>query len=100
MQDDAGFWVFQVPNMLLAIAIYTLLGRYILSLMFQPDSNKVIWQVFRQLTDPILKVVAFVTPRVVPMPLISLLAIVWLLLLRVILFLTIRALGLLPTISG
>ena len=38
-----GFWIYQLPNLILAAAMYTLLGRFFLSLVFEPDSNKVIW---------------------------------------------------------
>lgn len=99
MTEPDGFWIFQVPNMLLAIAVYTLLGRYILSLFFAHDSDRVIWRSFRQLTDPILNAVGAVTPRVVPPPLLVLLAVVWLMMARLALFLAVRHLGLLPSVT-
>ncbi|HEV7329304.1 MAG TPA: YggT family protein [Bosea sp. (in: a-proteobacteria)] len=100
MTESAGFWVFHLPNLALAALIYTLLGRYILSLFFPPDSDKVIWRVFCQITDPILNLVRLVTPALVPPPLLNLFAIVWLFLLRFLLFYIVRMLGLLPTASG
>lgn len=100
MAQEAGFWLFHIPNLLLAAAIYTLIGRYILSLMFAPDSDKVVWRVFQQITDPILRAVQLVTPAIVPPPLLNLFAIIWLLLARVGFYFLIRALGLLPTIQG
>lgn len=96
MSDSLGFWLFQVPNFLLAIAIYTLIGRYILSIFFRPGSEAVIWKVFCQITDPILSVVGAITPRIVPPPLVILLAVVWLMMARILLFLAIRASGLTP----
>lgn len=99
MTESAGFWVFHLPNLVLAALIYTLLGRYILSLFFPPDSDKVIWRVFCQITDPILNLVRLVTPALVPPPLLNLFAIVWLFLLRFLLFYIVRTLGLLPTAS-
>ncbi len=96
MNDEIGFWAFHVPNTLLAALIYTLIGRYILSLFFPPDSDKVIWKVFRQVTDPVLAATRAVTPAIVPIPLLNLFAVVWLFLLRVALFYVIRMLGVLP----
>jgi uncharacterized protein YggT (Ycf19 family) len=100
LTDSVGFWVFHLPNLMLAALIYTLLGRYILSLFFPPDSDKVIWRVFCQITDPILKLVRLVTPALVPMPLLNLFAIVWLFLARFLLFYIVRMLGLLPAAAG
>lgn len=100
MTDSVGFWVFHLPNLMLAALIYTLLGRYILSLFFPPDSDKVIWRVFCQITDPILNLVRLVTPALVPMPLLNLFAIVWLFLARFLLFYIVRMLGLLPAATG
>lgn len=97
MNDEIGFWAFHLPNTLLAALIYTLIGRYILSLFFPPDSEKVVWKVFRQVTDPILAATRMVTPAIVPVPLLNLFAVVWLFLLRVLLFYVIRVLGVLPT---
>lgn len=100
MTDSVGFWVFHLPNLVLAALIYTLLGRYILSLFFPPDSNKVIWRVFCQITDPILNLIRQMTPALVPAPLLNLFAVVWLFLLRFVLFYIVRMLGLLPAVSG
>jgi YggT family protein len=98
--QEAGFWLFHLPNVLLAALIYTLIGRYILSLMFPPDSQKVVWRVFKQITDPVLNGVRAITPAVVPPPLLNLFAVVWLLLARVLLYFVVRSLGLLPTVTG
>ncbi len=100
MAQEAGFWLFHIPNILLAAAIYTLLGRYILSLFFPPESDKVVWRVFQQITDPILAAVRLITPAIVPPPLLNLFAIIWLVLARVAFYFLIRSLGLLPTIQG
>lgn len=99
MADD-GFWVFQVPNLVLAAAMYTLLGRFLLSLVFQPDSDKVIWRVFAQVTDPVVRGVGLLTPQVVPERLVVLLAVVWVFLARVLLFFVLRSYGLIPSVAG
>lgn len=100
MAQEAGFWLYHIPNLMLAAAIYTLLGRYILSLLFPPESDKVVWRVFKQITDPILNTVRLVTPAIVPPPLLNVFAIIWLLLLRVAFYFLIRSLGLLPIVPG
>jgi YggT family protein len=94
MASGDDFWVFQVPNLILAAAMYTLLGR------FQPDSDKVIWRVFAQVTDPIVRGVGFLTPQVVPDRLIVLLAVVWVFLARILLFFILRSYGLISPVAG
>jgi YggT family protein len=81
------FWLFHIPNILLAAALYTLLGRYILSLFFRSESDKVIWRVFRQITDPVLRFVRYFTPAVVPDGFVMVLAIFWMIMLRIFLML-------------
>jgi uncharacterized protein YggT (Ycf19 family) len=98
--QEAGFWLYHFPNIILAALIYTLIGRYILSLFFPPDSDKVVWIVFRQVTDPVLAATRLVTPAIVPPPVLNLFAVVWLLLVRIAFYMLVRALGLLPTVAG
>lgn len=91
--SGAAFWLFQVPNLVLAAAMYTLIGRFLLSLVFPPDSDRVIWRVFVQATDPVVKTVGLVTPRIVPPRLLVLLAAVWCFAARVALFFVLGATG-------
>ncbi len=100
MSEDAKFWLFHTPNLLLAAALYTLLGRYILSLVFRPDSPLVIWRVFCQITDPILMTARAVTPLVVPNGLVMIFAIIWILILRITWFLLAALNGFLPNSGG
>jgi uncharacterized protein YggT (Ycf19 family) len=80
-----GPFLFDAVNLILAAAMYTLIGRYLLSLLFADSSEAVIWRVFRQVTDPILALVRVITPRIVHERLVVLLAVVWVLLGRVLL---------------
>ncbi len=82
-----SFWLFHIPNILLAAALYTLIGRYILSLFFKPESDKTIWRVFCQITNPILRFVRFFTPMVVPNGFVMILAVFWMIMLRIFLML-------------
>lgn len=97
MSEDLSFWTFTVPNYILAVLTYTLLGRVVLSFLFRARPDAVMNRVFAQLTDPVLKVVRVVTPKVVADPLVLVLAIFWLVALRMLLFLATRSFGVSPT---
>jgi uncharacterized protein YggT (Ycf19 family) len=89
-------WYFHVPNLLLAALMYTLLGRLLLSFFFPPDSKAVAWRVFQQVTDPAVRLVALVTPRLVPLGLLIALTLVWCLFLRMALLIAFASVGLAP----
>lgn len=78
-----GMWAFQLPNFVLAALMYTLLGRFVLSFIFKPDSDMVFWRVFKQITDPFIAVVRQVTPALVSDRLVILLAFAWVLCVRI-----------------
>jgi uncharacterized protein YggT (Ycf19 family) len=88
-----GYWYFHIPNLVLAALIYTLIGRYVLELLFSKTPDVVIIKVFRQITDPVLRIVRAITPAVVPNGLTIVFAIVWLFGLRMFLLLTVLATG-------
>jgi uncharacterized protein YggT (Ycf19 family) len=88
-----GYWYFHIPNLLLAALIYTMVGRYVLELVFARRPEVVIVKVFRQITDPVLHLVRKLTPAVVPDGLTVVFAIVWLMGLRMFLLLTVLAFG-------
>lgn len=94
------FWLYQIPNLLLAALMYTLIGRFLMSLFFHPGSEKVIWLVFVQITDPFVNAARFVTPQVVPLNLVVLFAALWTLLARIGFFMTLAAAGLRPTVGA
>jgi YggT family protein len=90
-------WPFQVPNLLLAMLMYTLAGRLLLGLVLSPDSNNFIMRFFAQLTDPVVNVVRLVTPGMVPLPVLLAFSLVWLFGLRIALVIGFAAAGALPT---
>ena len=93
------YWYFHIPNFLLAALMYTVLGRALLSLFVDANSDNYIWRFFCRVTDPFLGLIAPVTPKAVPPQVLWLLGFVWLFWLRV-LFLYVYALfGLLPRAS-
>lgn len=100
MSANVAFWLYNGPNMVLSILLYMLLGRYILSLFFRPQSELVIWRVFCQITDPVLNAVRAVTPLVVPAGLVMVFAVFWLLMLRVAWLVVAAMYGFLPSLGA
>jgi len=92
--------LFDIPNFLLAAALYTVIGRYILALMFKADSQLVIWRVFVQVTDPVIGAVRAITPRIVPDGLVMIFTIIWLIILRMLWFLAAFMFGFAPKLVG
>lgn len=86
-------WYFHLPNLALAAATYTLIGRWVLGLMFQGRSDATIMRVFARVTDPILDAVGAITPRIVPRGLVLVFALVWLTALRMGWFLLLVMMG-------
>jgi uncharacterized protein YggT (Ycf19 family) len=100
MSDNASYWFFTIPNFILAAALYTILGRYVLSLIFKPDSDKVIWRVFSQITDPVLNAVRVITPAMVPNGMVMLFSVFWLVMARILLLILAILFGFLPKLGG
>ncbi len=98
--SDLSYWLFTIPNFILAAAMYTLIGRYVLSLLFKPDSDKVIWRVFAQITDPILKFVRSLTPAIVPNGMVMIFSVFWLMLVRIALLIVAVIFGFSPKLGG
>jgi uncharacterized protein YggT (Ycf19 family) len=94
-------WYFHIPNLVLAALIYTMIGAFILGLLFGKDSNAVIVRVFANITDPIARVVRTITPAIVPNGLVLVFSIVWLMALRMFWFITCIAwFGMRPSVMG
>ena len=90
------FWFFQLPNFILAALMYTLLGRFLLGLMVEPDSTNYIWRFFCRITDPLVALIAVVTPKATAPAIIWLLGVVWLFWLRVLLLHAFLLAGVVP----
>lgn len=89
-------WWFHVPNLIMAALIYTVIGRYLLELVFN-GKDVVILKVFRSVTDPVVKLARLITPAIVPNGLVIVFSIFWLMALRMFWFLTAVAAGMQPT---
>jgi hypothetical protein len=90
-------WWFHLPNFILSVLLYTVLGRFVLAFMVDAQSKNYIWRAFVRITDPVVNAVAFVTPRAVPHMVVLLFSAVWLLAARVALLIFFFAIGLAPT---
>jgi hypothetical protein len=78
-------WYVQGPSLVLAAAIYLLIARLVLDLAFGFLGNNILFRALRSITNPIVSVIGSITPRIVPAPLLTGAAIVWLLAARVLL---------------
>jgi hypothetical protein len=96
----ASYWYFHVPNFILAALMYTMLGRLLLGLMVDADSPNYIWRFFCRITDPVLAVLAVVTPKVTPPAVLWLFGFVWMFWLRVVFHYTLLLLNLAPRVAG
>ncbi len=90
-------WWFHLPNFILSVLLYTVVGRFVLAFMVDAQSKNYIWRAFVRITDPVVCAVAFVTPRAVPHMAVLLFAAVWLLAARVVLLIFLFAIGMAPT---
>jgi hypothetical protein len=101
MIDAQGsFWIYQLPNLLIAMMMYTLIGRFLLSLIYESNSDNVMWRVFKQVTDPVVDSVATITPADVPERVIYVFAFIWLFVARIALYIVMRMYGVAPSIAG
>jgi YggT family protein len=98
-QSLASYWYFHLPNFVLAALMYTMLGRVLLSLIIQPTSSNYIWRFFCRITDPVLAIFAFVTPKATAPVVMWLFGFVWLFWLRVTLLIIYLALDAVPRLS-
>lgn len=79
------YWYYHLPNFALAVLMYTLLGRALLSLFVDADSPNYIWRFFCRVTDPFIAAIATITPKATAPVVLWLFGVVWLFWLRVIL---------------
>lgn len=92
-ESFSTYWWFHVPNLLMAAMIYTLIGRYVLELLFAKRQDAVILKVFRTITDPVVQMVRIITPAIIPDGLVVVAAMFWLMAARMFWFLTAVAYG-------
>ena len=86
-------WYYHVPNLALLALSYLLAARLVATLVLRRDSANPVMRLLTATTNPVLKPVATITPRLVPAALVIALAIMWLLALRMALFVSVSATG-------
>ena len=89
-------WLYLAPNFILAALMYTLLGRLVLGLFVRQDWDNYIWRGFTTLTDPVVRVVRFVTPQILSHTVVLMFAALWLMALRVAYMIILLNIGLAP----
>ncbi len=94
-QSFWSLWYFNLPNFVLAVVMYTMLGRAVLGLFVDADSKNYIWRGFCSITDPVLKLIAPITPKATAPVVLWLFGFVWMFWLRVLLFVVFFATGML-----
>lgn len=100
MNPILQYWYFHLPNFVLAAVMYTLVGRLILTFFVAPEWKNYIWRAFVRITDPAVRLTRLVTPQVLPHILVLIFAILWVMLLRILLFALLGSMGLLPSVSA
>ena len=93
------YWYFHLPNFILAALMYTMLGRVLLGLFVDPDSPNYIWRFFCRITDPVLAILALVTPKATQPVVPWLFGFVWMFWLRVLMPYLFLVLGLAPKVG-
>jgi YggT family protein len=96
MSPRASFlahWYYHVPDVILAMLIYLLIARLALGLIMRADRGRLVVSALDRITDPVLAGVGAITPRIVPLPLVIVIAVVWLAALRLALFIAVTAKG-------
>jgi hypothetical protein len=90
-----SYWYFHGPSLLLAALVYLLAVRLVLWPVI--GAHTAVMRLLAAVTDPVVKAVGAITPRVVPSALVVAFAIMWLLSARILLhqaFLARRMFGL------
>jgi hypothetical protein len=86
-------WYYHLPNLLLVLWTWLLIVRLVLSLAMAEGRRHGAVRLLVALTDPVLKAVGAITPRLVPRSIAMTFAIVWLLAARIALFVAVSAKG-------
>lgn len=92
-QSLVAHWYYHIPNLILLALSGLLVVRLALSLVVARDGGSRAMRWIEIATNPVLKPVAAITPRVVPGWLVMILAVIWLFALRMALFVAVTATG-------
>ena len=70
-------WYVQGPSLILAALSYLLIARFVLDVTFGARGDNVVFRALRCVTNPIVRGVGAITPRVVPSRLVTGCAVLW-----------------------
>ena len=93
------FVFFHLPNYLLSVVIYSMLGRFMLAFLVPPNTTNYIYRWFRLLTDPVVRAVALITPGNIGAAYLPLVSVFWLMVARLLVFALTYNLGLVPKLA-
>jgi len=82
MNDFWTHWYFHIPNYVLALIMYVMLGRLVLGLFVPENWDNYIWRSFKAITDPAVRVIRYVTPTVLSHPVVLIFGVLWIMALR------------------
>mgnify|MGYP001421949285 CR=1 FL=1 len=99
MNSFWSYWYFHIPNFVFAAVMYTLLGRLALGFFVPENWDNYIWRFFRLVTDPVVKVVRYITPSVLAHHVVLVFGVLWLMAIRFGYLVTLINLGLGPSSS-
>ncbi len=91
MSEVTEYWYFHIPNYAVALIMYLLIGRLLLSFFVDNNWDNYIWRNFCWMTNPMVRAVSFITPNVVPYRVLLIFSILWMAVLRLLLFWILRA---------
>ena len=94
------YWQFHLANYFLAVILYTLIGRALLSFFVSSDSKNYIWRFFRALTDWFLLLIRPITPGFLHSFFVLFYAVFLVLVLRVAVWIIFFNLGWAPTLQN
>jgi len=76
-------WYVEGPSLVLAVLSYILIARLLLDLTFGALGSNVVFRALTWITDPVVRAVGVITPRVVPSPLVTGCAVLWIFAVRI-----------------
>ena len=75
--SSPGLWLIEGASFALAALSYVLIVRLALDLTFGASGNNLAVRALRWVTDPVVRGVGAITPRVVPLPLVTGCTLLW-----------------------
>jgi len=86
-------WYYHIPDLILLALICLLIARLLLMVIRLEESGAFPVRILNGITRPVLGVVGAITPRVMPPAFVIVFAVVWLITLRLALFIAVTARG-------